>query len=137
MAHDLLEQNGLYANFTSVPRGTCGALAGVYRRSADVVPSRLFADTTTRAVTVCTPSCYVDLRISRDRAAVPSRAALAALSLEALGELVCATHCFGGVATSTRGRSAARATSGSTGSRRRGFAQMNFASTGAGQRVAG
>ena len=99
MAHDLLEQNGLYANFTSVPRGTCGALAGVYRRSADVVPSRLFADTTTRAVTVCTPSCYVDLRISRDRAAVPSRAALAALSLEALGELVCATHCFGGVAT--------------------------------------
>lgn len=65
----------------------------------------IFADTISfrfanRAVTLITPSLYVDLRVAADRPTLPKGCTtFAELPLELLAELARATHCFGGLGT--------------------------------------
>ena len=73
------------------------SIAGAYRRSLEVVPSKLAADTTTRAVTVQTSSLFCDLRISAARPALPAGVeSFDELPIATLAALVRTTHCFAG-----------------------------------------
>jgi hypothetical protein len=50
-------------------------LAGAYRRQIELISTRLVADTSTRAVTIVTPTLFCDLRIANGRPAAQWRAA--------------------------------------------------------------
>merc|ERR1739843_68826 len=76
-------------------------IAGAFRRSLDCTPAAVAADTTTRAVTVQTPTLFCDLRISPDRPRVAARDSLDTLPLETLEKLVTTTHCFAGFSSIT------------------------------------
>ena len=75
-------------------------IAGAYRRSAEVIPSKLIADTSTRAVTVQTPHLFIDLRIASTRPSFSHARALDGLTNAELAELINSTHCFGGITQS-------------------------------------
>ena len=76
-------------------------IAGTFRRSLDCTAATVTADTTTRAVTVQTPTLFCDLRISRDRPAIATREVLDTVPLETLEKLVTTTHCFAGFSSIT------------------------------------
>ena len=71
-------------------------IAGAYRRGVEVAPSKLMADTSTRAVTVQTPHLFIDLRIAASRPQTCARP-LDELTNPELVSIIVSTHCFGGV----------------------------------------
>ena len=79
---------------------SCLAISGCFRRSLDATPATLSVDTTSRAVTLITPSLYIDLRIAADRPPLPKGCtSFAELPLQLLAAVARATHCFGGLGT--------------------------------------
>ena len=87
------------ADFDALRAQARGApiIAGAFRRALEVVPRRLVADTSTRAVTVQTPTLFCDLRIGTALPAIPEGvASFEALPIATLAELVRSTHCFAG-----------------------------------------
>ena len=72
-------------------------IAGAFRRSLEAVPSKLAADTTTRAVTLQTTSLFCDLRISASRPVLEREVdSFDKLPIATLAALVRTTHCFAG-----------------------------------------
>ena len=75
-------------------------IAGCFRRTLDVTPSQLVADASTRAVSLQTPSLYIDLRIAADRPVLPAGCgSFEQLPTGVLAELARTTHCFAGLST--------------------------------------
>lgn len=72
-------------------------IAGAFRRSLEVIPSKLVYDTSTRAVTVQTATLFCDLRISAARPALEAGVvSFDELPIATLAALVRTTHCFAG-----------------------------------------
>ena len=79
----------------SPPTPDAAIIAGAFRRSLEVVPSKLLYDTSTRAVTLQTTTLFCDLRISAARP-VLGVSSFEELPIATLAALVRTTHCFAG-----------------------------------------
>lgn len=78
-------------------RRNAALLAGAYRRQVELMSEKLVVDTSTRAITLITPTLFCDLRISAGRTRQLERASsLEELSLTDLADLARSTHCFCG-----------------------------------------
>ena len=87
------------ADFDVLKAQGCAAalIAGAYRRSLEMVPNKLIADSSTRAVTLQTPTLFCDLRIAEDRPVLPEGVtSFEELPIATLAALVRTTHCFAG-----------------------------------------
>ena len=98
-AHQSMLRGTVDADFDTLRAQGRGApvIAGAFRRALEAVPAKLIADTSTRAVTLQTPTLFCDLRISATRPELPEGVeSFEALPIETLAALVRTTHCFAG-----------------------------------------
>ena len=99
LPHASMLRGTVVADFDALRAQERGApiIAGAFRRALEVVPSKLCADTSTRAVTVQTPSLFCDLRVGLARPTLPAGiASFDDLPVETLAALARTTHCFAG-----------------------------------------
>jgi hypothetical protein len=89
-----------YAAERGVGATSAAVISGSFRRALDLTPSSITHDGSTRAVTVQTPSLYIDLRIAENRPVLPAGStSFIGLGVDTLAALARTTHCFAGLST--------------------------------------